>query len=129
MYTYKYTTIMFFFCQSSPCLHLCFILPPLHDPTLLFTYLEIPLLLLVVRITIHSCPWLAINCSPLATSPTPRHPTDQVTYLHRQHQKHQLIRLIQVHIFNLQLTATCPSYIGAHIKPTDNTCSSPSHIQ
>jgi hypothetical protein len=32
--------------------------------------LEILLLLLVVRIPIHSCPWLAINCSPLATSPT-----------------------------------------------------------
>jgi hypothetical protein len=43
----------------------------------------------VVRIPIHSCPWFAINCSPLAVRPTPRHSTDQVTYLHRRHQKHQ----------------------------------------
>ncbi len=70
--------------------------PLLHEPTLLFTYLKILLLLLVVRIPIHSCPLLAINCSPLAASPTPRHPTDQVTYLHRQHQQHQSSRLIQL---------------------------------
>ncbi len=49
-------------------------LPPLApsiplSPSFVFpvTYLEIPLLLLVVRISIHSRPWLAINCSPLAT--------------------------------------------------------------
>ncbi len=50
---------------------------PLTVP--LFTYLENQLFLLVVRIPIHSCPWFAINCSPLAASPTPRPPTDQVT--------------------------------------------------
>jgi hypothetical protein len=70
--------------------------PSLHDPTLLFTYLEIPLLLFVVRIPIHSCPWLAIKCSPLATSPTQGHPTDQVTYLHRRHQQHQPSCLIHL---------------------------------
>ncbi len=75
----------------------CFILPLSHDPTLLFTYLEILLLLIVVRIPIHSCPWFAINFSPLAASPTPMHPIDQVTYLHRRHQKHQASRLTQVH--------------------------------
>jgi hypothetical protein len=48
------------------------------------------------RIYIHSCPWFAINCSPLVASHTPRHPTDQVTYLHRRHQQHQLSRLIHV---------------------------------
>ncbi len=58
-----------------------------------FTYLENQLLLLIVRIPIHSCPWFAINSSPLAASPTPRHPTDQVTSLHRRHQ-HQPSRLI-----------------------------------
>jgi hypothetical protein len=47
----------------------CFILPLLHDPNLLFTYLEILLLLLVVRITVHSCPWFAINCPPLLLHP------------------------------------------------------------
>ncbi len=40
-------------------------------------------------------PWFAINCSLLAASPIPRHPTDQVTYLHRRHQQHQLSHLIQ----------------------------------
>ncbi len=48
---------------------------PLHLLTPLFTYLENQLLLLMVRIPIHSCPWFAINCSPLPASPTPRHPT------------------------------------------------------
>jgi hypothetical protein len=57
------------------------VFPFLAVQPLFFTYLEILLLLLVVRIHIHSCPWSAINCSPLAASPTPRHPTDQVTYL------------------------------------------------
>jgi hypothetical protein len=60
-----------------------------HLLTPLFTYLENQLLLLMVRIPIHSCPWFSINCSPLAASPTPRHPTDQVTYLHRRHQQHR----------------------------------------
>ncbi len=67
----------------------------LYLPIPLFTYLENQLFLLVVQIPIHSCPWFAIDCSPLAAPPTPRHPTDQVTYLHRQHQQHQPSRLIQ----------------------------------
>jgi hypothetical protein len=41
----------------------------LYLPIPLFTYLENQLLLLVVRIPIHSCPWFVINCSPLAASP------------------------------------------------------------
>jgi hypothetical protein len=44
-----------------------------------FTYLENQLFLLVVQKPIHSCPWFDINCSPLAASPTPKHPTDHVT--------------------------------------------------
>jgi hypothetical protein len=77
---------------------ICFILPLPYDSTLLFTYLQILLLLLVVQIPIHSCPWFAINCSPLAASPTPRHPIDQVTYLHRRHQQHQVSSLTHLHI-------------------------------
>jgi hypothetical protein len=84
---YKHTTIL---SQPSPLLpalpSFCSLL---YDSTPLFTYLENQLLLLVMRVPIHSCPWLAINCSPLAASPTPRHPTDQITYLHRRHQQHQ----------------------------------------
>ncbi len=64
-----------------------------YSLTPIFTYLEILLLLLVVRIPIHSSPWIAINCSPLAVSPIPRHPTYQVTYLHRRHQQYQPSRL------------------------------------
>jgi hypothetical protein len=79
---------------------LCFPLPIIPIPFIFanpsfFTYLENQLLLLVVRIPIHSCPWFAINCSPLAASSTPRHHTDQVSYLHRRHQQHQLSHLIQ----------------------------------
>jgi hypothetical protein len=64
---------------------------------------------LVVRIPIHSCPWFANNCSPLAASPAPRHPTDQVTYLHRQHQQHQPSRLINFCVIIL--------WMGKTIKP------------
>jgi hypothetical protein len=68
--------------QPSPLLLSLLHLPLLHEPTLLFfTYLEILLLWLVARMPIHSCPWFAINCFPLAASPTPRHPIHQVTYL------------------------------------------------
>jgi hypothetical protein len=91
-------THMMILCQLTPCfLILLQFAPFCTTQPLFFTYLEILLLLLVVRIPIHSCPWFAINCSPLAVSPTPRHPTDQVTYLHRRHQ-HQPSRLIQVYL-------------------------------
>ncbi len=83
-------------CQLTPWHPIPALFPLFRDPTLLFTYLEILLLLLVVRIPIHSCPWFAINCSPLAALPTPRHPIDQVTYLQRQHQQHQPSHLTQV---------------------------------
>jgi hypothetical protein len=65
----------------------------MNQPFFLLTWRSA--LLLMVRIPIHSCPWLAINCFPLAASPTPRHPTDQVTYLYRRHQQHQPSHLIQ----------------------------------
>jgi hypothetical protein len=51
-------------------------LPLLNTP---FYLLGEPAFLLVVRIPIHYCPWFAINCSPIAASLTPTHPTDQVT--------------------------------------------------
>ncbi len=91
---HRHTSIQFFGQPSTLLLVVCFNSPLLCDLTSLFTYLENRLLLLVVRIPIHSCPWFAINSSPLAASPTPRHPTDQVTYLHRQHQQCQPSRLI-----------------------------------
>ncbi len=39
---------------------------PLHESTVPFTYLEIPLLIFVVRISIHSRSWLVVNCPPHA---------------------------------------------------------------
>ncbi len=53
----------------------------LATPHLLPTFylLGEPAILLVARIPIYSCPWFAINCSPLATSPALTHPIDQVT--------------------------------------------------
>ncbi len=93
---HRYTSTQQFFSHPPPCFPL---LPQfcslLYGLTPLFTYLENQLLLLVMRISIHTCPWFAINCSPLAASPTPRHPTDQVTYLHRWHQQRQPFRLTQ----------------------------------
>ncbi len=67
--------------NPAPCFPLSHFLPicqsPLSCP--LFYLLGEPAFLIVARIPIHSCPWFAINCSPFATSPTPTHPTEQVT--------------------------------------------------
>ncbi len=65
---------------------------------------------------IHSCPWLAINYSPLAASLTPRHPTDQVTYLHRQQHQRQPSRLTQY------LLAVEVSYWFSPHAPTNDQC-------
>ncbi len=100
--TWRYTyaliySIQWFFSQPTPLLPvLALICPFLYDLTPLFTHLENQLILLMMRIPIHSCPWFAINCSPLSASTTPRHPTDQVTYLHRQHQQRQTFGLTQL---------------------------------
>jgi hypothetical protein len=74
MQRHLYRVYMCAACMLTP--PFCFPLPHplLHLSTPLFTYLENQLLLLVVRIPIHSCPWFAINCSPLAASPTPGTP-------------------------------------------------------
>jgi hypothetical protein len=39
--------------------------PCINEPPL-FTYLEIPFLVIVVRMSIHTHPWLVIDCPPLA---------------------------------------------------------------
>jgi hypothetical protein len=81
-------------CKPTPCFRLCFIFPLcMNQP---FYLLGDPASF-VRGANAHPLlsPWLAINCSPLAASPTPRHPIDQVTYLHRQHQQHQPSHLIQ----------------------------------
>jgi hypothetical protein len=62
---YRYAAILV---NPSLCSPLYCICQPLF-----FTYLENQLLLLVVQIPIHSCPWFAIKSSHLAASPTPRH--------------------------------------------------------
>jgi hypothetical protein len=53
-----------------------------------FTYLEIPFLVIVVRMSIHTRPWLVIDCSPLAPyppPPLPTAPTVHVTCFQRWH--------------------------------------------
>jgi hypothetical protein len=45
---------------------LIYSIPILHESTAAFTYLEIPFLVIVVRMSVHSRPWLIVNCSPLA---------------------------------------------------------------
>jgi hypothetical protein len=39
---------------------------PYRSKPPLFTYLDIPLLVIVVRMSIHTRPWLMIDCLPLA---------------------------------------------------------------
>ncbi len=75
--------------QSS---HLAPFLCPLPVPfvwwTTLFTYLEIPLLVIVVRMSNHARPWLVIDCPPLAPYPPPPLPTApkvHVTCFQRRH--------------------------------------------
>ncbi len=41
--------------------------------------------MIVVRISIHSHPWIVINCSPLSFNPSRRRPMVYVTCLHRRH--------------------------------------------
>ncbi len=89
-------------CQFTPYFLVLLQFAPFYMFNPSFYLLGDPASLLVVRIPIHSCPRFAINCSPLAASPTPRHPTHQVTYLHRQHQQHQLSLLIHI-LLNFRL--------------------------
>ncbi len=52
------------------------------------TYLEIPFLVIVVWMSIHTCPWLVIDCPPLAPyspPPLPAAPTVHVTCFQRRH--------------------------------------------
>ncbi len=83
--------------NPAPCFPFSHFLPVCQSPLCcpLFYLLGEPAFLIVARIPIHSCLWFAIDCSPFTASPNPTHPTDQVQYLHRRHQQHQLSRLIQ----------------------------------
>ncbi len=76
-----------------PCLALS-PLPYMYQP-FPFIDLEVLFLVLVVWISIHPRPWLASTVLPLLLNPPRRHPTDQITYLHRRHQQHQPVCLIQ----------------------------------
>ncbi len=67
--------------------------------TPLSTYLEIPLLVIMVQMSIHSRPRLVINCQPLAPKPSPTPPDCSpsscymFTETTSQHQLHCLIQL------------------------------------
>jgi hypothetical protein len=53
-----------------------------------FTYLEIPFLVIVVRMSMHGRPLLVIDCPPLAPyppPPLPTAPTVHVTCFQRRH--------------------------------------------
>jgi hypothetical protein len=64
MHEYIYSAVS----QVNPPLlpSLIYSIPLLHETTTPFTYLKIPFLVIVVRMSIHSHPWLVVNCSPLA---------------------------------------------------------------
>jgi hypothetical protein len=53
-----------------------------------FTYSEIPFLMIVVRMSIHTRPWSVIDCPPLAPylpPPLPTAPTVHVACFQRRH--------------------------------------------
>ncbi len=85
-YTYTYSIPWISSCYSilslaSPFAHF----PCIYHP---FTYLEIPLLVIVVRMSIHTGPWLVTDCPPLASyppPPLPTAPTVHVTCFQRRH--------------------------------------------
>jgi hypothetical protein len=64
MHKYIYNAV--FHDEPSPASIFGLLHSPLHESTAPFTYLEILLLVIVVRISTHSRPWLVINCSALA---------------------------------------------------------------
>ncbi len=51
--------------NSPLCSPLCPLPIALCNEPPFFTYLEIPFLMIVVRMPIHTCPWLVIDCPPL----------------------------------------------------------------
>ncbi len=65
-------------------------LPFLHNEPPFFTYLEVPFLAIVVRMSIHTRPWLEIDwptpCS-LPSHPLSMAPTVHVTCFQRRHHK------------------------------------------
>ncbi len=84
------------FDQPPFCFPLCLFLTLAWVNHSFSTYLEIPLLVIMVRISIHSRPWLVINCSPLASQPflgTPHISCYMFTKTTSQHQLHCLIQL------------------------------------
>ncbi len=71
--TFKYSAFMFIslLANSPPCSPLCPLPISLCNEPPLFTYLEIPFLMIVVRMPIHTRPWLVIDCPPLTPYPHP----------------------------------------------------------
>ncbi len=101
MYACIYTTMMFFFSVNPPFASIfASFFPPLPDPTLLVYLLGDPASF-ACCVNTHS---LLSLVSYQLFSPCyfthHKHPTDQVTYLHRRHQQHQSTRLI--HIFCIE---------------------------
>ncbi len=64
------------------------LLPSSFEQTTPLTYLEIPFLVIVVRMSIHTRPWLVTDCPPLAPHPPfplPTAPLVHVTCFQRRH--------------------------------------------
>ncbi len=94
-YVHMHIRKVTFLLVNSSLVPLCFIQYPLHNPSLC---------LLTWR-SLFFCSWCGYPSTlvpgwlstvlPLLVNPLQRHPTDQVTYLHRRHQ-HQPSHLIQI---------------------------------
>jgi hypothetical protein len=89
--TYMYSTSWILLCQPifplappAPASHFFTCEPPF------FTYLEVPFLMIVVRMSIHTRPSLVTDCPPLTSylpppPPPPNAPTVHVTCFQRRH--------------------------------------------
>jgi hypothetical protein len=77
--------------NPSPCLP--FSLPPLRWITPL-TYLEVPFLVIVVRMSIHTHPWLVTDCPPLAPHPPFPLPTAPLVHACFQRRHHNICYIV-----------------------------------
>ncbi len=74
-----------------------------------FPYLEIPFLVIVVRMSIHTRPWLVIDCSPLAPYPPPPLPTAPTVHVTCFQRRHHNISYIVWHSSSILVLFLIPS--------------------
>jgi hypothetical protein len=77
-----------------PCFPLCSLPILLCNEPPFLTYLEIPFLMIAVRVSIHTRPLLVIHCPPLAPYPPPPLPTAPAVHVTGFQRRHHNISYI-----------------------------------